>query len=72
MYRKDNDGWLKHIDFIMLDMICLQVAYVLAFAISGYGFNPYASILYRNMAIFIEFADILVLLLANTLKGVLK
>lgn len=72
MYRKDNDGWLKHIDFIMLDLICLQLAYVLAFAISGYGFNPYASILYRNTAIFIEFVDILVLLMSNTLKGVLK
>ena len=72
MYRKDNDGWLKHIDFIILDLICLQLAYVLAFAISGYGFNPYASILYRNTAIFIEFADILVLLMSNTLKGVLK
>ena len=72
MYRKDNDGWLKHIDFIMLDLICLQLAYVLAFAISGYGFDPYASILYRNTAIFIEFVDILVLLMSNTLKGVLK
>ena len=72
MYRKDNDGWLKHADFIILDMICLQIAYVLAFALSGYGFNPYRQILYRNMAIFIEFSDILVLLLSNTLKGVLK
>lgn len=72
MYRKDNDGWLKHIDFIILDLICLQLAYVLAFAISGYGFNPYAQILYRNMAIFIEVADIVVLFMFNTLKSVLK
>ena len=41
MYRKDSEGWLKHADFIILDMICLQLAYVLAYAISGYGFNPY-------------------------------
>lgn len=41
MYRKDSEGWLKHADFIVLDMICLQLAYVLAYAISGYGFNPY-------------------------------
>ena len=41
MYRKDSEGWLKHTDFIILDMICLQLAYVLAYAISGYGFNPY-------------------------------
>ena len=41
MYRKDSEGWLKHADFIVLDMICLQLAYILAYAISGYGFNPY-------------------------------
>ena len=41
MYRKDSEGWLKHTDFMILDMICLQLAYVLAYAISGYGFNPY-------------------------------
>lgn len=29
MYRKDSEGWLKHTDFIILDMICLQLAYVL-------------------------------------------
>ena len=51
MYRKDNEGWLKHTDFIVLDMIFLQVAFVLAYAVSGYGFNPYATILYRNMAL---------------------
>lgn len=28
MYRKDSEGWLKHTDFIILDMICLQLAYV--------------------------------------------
>ncbi len=39
MYRKDSEGWLKHADFIILDMLCLQLAYVLAYAISGYGFN---------------------------------
>ena len=36
MYRKDSEGWQKHADFIVLDMICLQLAYVLAYAISGY------------------------------------
>ena len=28
MYRKNANGWLKHIDFIILDMICLQIAFV--------------------------------------------
>lgn len=72
MYRKDNEGWLKHTDFIVLDMICLQVAFVLAYAVSGYGFNPYATILYRNMALFLELADLIVLVSFGTLKGILK
>lgn len=72
MYKKNLNGWLKHADFIILDMICLQLAFVLSYALSGYGFNPYSIILYRNMAVFIEFADLVVIALFGTLKSVLK
>lgn len=72
MYRKDAEGWLKHADFIVLDLVCLQIAYVLAYAISGYGFNPYAIIVYRNMAMFLELADLLVIFAYGTMKSVLK
>ena len=72
MYKKDSEGWLKHADFIILDMICLQVAYILAYAASGYGFNPYREIIYRNMAVFMELADLLVIFMYGTMKSVLK
>ena len=72
MYRKDNDGWLKHADFIIWDMICLQVAFLLAYMISGNGFNPYVNMLYRNMAVFIEFTDLIILVTSTTMRGVLK
>ena len=72
MYRKDSTGWIKHMDFIILDLICLQVAFVLAYALSGYGVNPYQLILYRNMAVFMEVADLVVLFAMGTLKNVLK
>ena len=72
MYRKDSEGWLKHTDFIILDMICLQLAYVLAYAISGYGFNPYETIIYRNMAVFLEQADLVMIFAYGTMKSVLK
>lgn len=72
MYRKDSEGWVKHADFIVLDMICLQLAYILAYAISGYGFNPYGIIIYRNMAVFLELADLIVIFAYGTMKSVLK
>lgn len=72
MYRKDSNRWLKHLDFIILDMFCLQFAFILSYALSGYGFCPYQHLLYRNMAVFVELADLVVLFLFGTLKGVLK
>jgi len=73
MYRKETEGWLKHYDFIILDIICLQLAFVLAYAASGqHEWNPYKEMLYRNMAIFLTLADLLVIFSLDTLKGVLK
>ena len=31
MYRKESEGWFKHTDFILIDMICLQIAFYLAY-----------------------------------------
>ena len=45
MYRKDSEGWLKHADFIALDLLCLQISFILAYVLSGYGWNPYHIIL---------------------------
>lgn len=70
MYRKDTEEWLKHLDFIILDMLCLQAAFVLAFALSGYGFYPYKIMLYRNMAIFLEMSDLLVCI--STMKDIMR
>lgn len=72
MYRKNTNGWLKHIDFIILDLICLQIAFVLAYFIRHGNIHLYNDFLYRNMAIIIELIDLMVLLLFGTLKGVLK
>ena len=72
MYRKNTNGWLKHIDFIILDMICLQIAFVLVYFIKNGNIHLYNDYLYRNMAIILEVADLMVLLIFGTLKGVLK
>lgn len=72
MYRKNANGWLKHIDFIILDMICLQIAFMLAYFIKNGNIHLYNIFLYRNMAIILELADLMVLLIFGTLKGVLK
>ena len=66
MYRKEADRWFKHKDFMLLDMICLQVAFLAAFVfVDGKG-GPYSRLLYRNMAIFVELADVIVFFMFTT------
>ncbi|MCR4618379.1 MAG: sugar transferase [Lachnospiraceae bacterium] len=31
MYKRNINGWIKHIDFTLLDMIIIQLAYIMAF-----------------------------------------
>lgn len=72
MYRKKSQGWLKHYDFVLLDMLCLQIAFVISYVLIVQGNGPYMSILYRNMAIFLELADAVIIFSFGTLKDVLK
>ena len=72
MYKRKSDGWMKHFDFLLLDMVCLQIAFPLSFLILGRPVNPYADPLYRNMALILEVMDLTVMILFDTLSGVLK
>ena len=72
MYEKAATGWAKHLDFIILDMICLELSFVLAYMIRhGFG-NPYGNVMYRNMGIFLLFLDFAMLLFMETLRDVLR
>lgn len=72
MYRKSSKGWLKHFDFILIDLISLHLAFVLSYVCRhGIG-NPYKNLLYRNMAFMLTFVDFFVVFLFETLKGVLR
>ena len=33
MYQKKKNPWLKHLDFMLLDVVCLQLAYVMSYII---------------------------------------
>lgn len=31
MYKKERKSWMKHLDFTILDIICLELAYALSY-----------------------------------------
>lgn len=72
MYRKSAQGWSKHLDFIVLDIICLHVAFIISFIIRHGMRNPYGISVYRNIALVMTAIDILVVVFFGTMKNVLK
>ena len=73
MYRKGLSGILKHWDFLLLDLVCVQIAFVTAFLLRhGWGSDPYKSDLYIMTAIVSEFACLMCALFFRTLKNILK
>jgi exopolysaccharide biosynthesis polyprenyl glycosylphosphotransferase len=72
MYRKMTKGWLKHADFVALDILCLEVSFIFGYALRHGFFNLYLSSLYRGMAVAFFFIELLVFATFNTLHNVLK
>ncbi len=72
MYKRASQGWMKHLDFIILDCLAAQAAFILAYAIRMGSWNPYGSWLYRNLAIVLFLCDFLVAVLFSTMHNVLK
>ncbi|MCD8082707.1 MAG: sugar transferase [Clostridiales bacterium] len=72
MYKRVTQSWRKHLDFMVLDVICLQTAYFIAYVMRHGMLNPYANRVYRNVALIMMLMDIIVTVLSDTLKNVLK
>ena len=61
MYRKRAGGWLKHFDFILLDVLCLQAAFMLAYAVRMGPSSPYGDGEYRGIGIVLLLAAVLLI-----------
>lgn len=72
MYRKEADGWMKHLDFIVLDMVCLQIAFILAYLLRWGRLDFYQADVYRHIAVVIEFSELFGVMFFETLHGVLR
>lgn len=78
MYKRSEQGWLKHLDFILLDTLCGQIALVLAYAWYNGAFRNgqwrwvYNQPIYRNLAIWMALFSVLVAVMFNTMHDVLK
>ena len=72
MYRKNDSTWLKHWDFIILDMVMLQIAYVISYMIRMGIQNPYKNELYLTIGVVICVADVCVAFFTEPYHGIMR
>lgn len=73
MYKKGLSGFLKHWDFVLIDMICLCISFLIScFIRQGADFKPYADDVYISVFVISEAACFTAVVFLNTMKNVLK
>lgn len=72
MYSEISDSWLKHWDFIILDMVMLQIAYIFSCMMRRGIYNPYGETLYLNIGIIILLADICSAFFMEPYHGIMR
>ena len=72
MYKKEKTGWLKHLDFMVLDLIVFQLCYVASYWLTRGISKPYRIVLYRYQAIVYLACQLIVVLFSESYKNVLR
>ena len=73
MEFKQQKSWVKHIDFILLDLVCLQVGFLCAYWIKhGVESNPYTKSIYRNEVLMLILIQLMVAIIGKNFKDVLR
>lgn len=72
MYRRKVKGWLKHLDFIVLDILCLEISFILGYYIRHGGFFKISNSTYSNMCLVLILVDLVVASTFNSYHNVLK
>ena len=72
MYRKERKSWMKHLDFTILDMICLELAYFISYVIRLGVKNRYMNEQYERLAVVLILIDICVVFFFESYKSILR
>ena len=71
MYKRKLRGWAKHLDFLIADLICLQLDLFLAYYMRHGILDIYTRSLYVNIAIVMTLLDMVIIIFFNILKNII-
>ncbi|MDO4797475.1 MAG: sugar transferase [Coriobacteriales bacterium] len=72
MNKRAIAGLVKHGDFIVLDLLCLQLCYTVSYWFNVEFANPYAVGRYRYQALVLLAGQLLVILFSNNYHGIIR
>lgn len=77
MHIKKNSSWMKHLDFILADLVCLNITFFLAYVFrflteEAVGINMYANDEYRTLLITAMILHFCISFFANHYSGILR
>ena len=68
----EKSSILKHLDFIICDFLCMEIAFIMSFYIRHKSFGLFDASAYRAVLVVLVIANITSCVLFNTMKDVLK
>lgn len=72
LYKLIISSWVKHLDFIICDLIFLQVSYMLSYALRFGGGIPYSNREYRNLGVLIVLLHICIVFFIEYYSGIIQ
>ena len=72
MYKVTSKGWLKHFDFMIIDCICIQTAFILAYWFRNGISSPYRDEQYAKIAVLLVIFNLLVTFFFECHSNILK
>ena len=72
MYNKGLKGWLKHLDFIVLDLAVLELSFILAYRLRHPGLSIFDNEEYRSVFFVLALAMLMAELLLRVHSDILR
>ena len=72
MYGEEKTSWVKHLDFTLIDLICIEVSLVIAYAWRFSGALLFYEDIYVRIALLAALLDLVVVFFAEPYNGILR
>lgn len=72
MYQKKGSNWLKHLDFIILDFLCMEISFILSYTIRMGTALRMSDREYRDMIVTLGLIYIVVVFFNESYSGILR